>query len=91
MWNLMVSIVPSAANAVRRLVTLIEESTVVHPQQCRISSNDLENSHRVELKLKTVENKTEDSVSPSTSSVLDKVAMTPHARTTQHKAECDKK
>jgi hypothetical protein len=55
-----------------------------------ITTNGIENPHRVELKLKIVENKTEDSVSPSTSSVLDKVAMTPHARTTQHKAECDK-
>jgi hypothetical protein len=87
----MVSIVSSAANAIRRLVTFVERSTEVHPQHCMITNNSIENPHRVELKLKIVENKTEDSVSPSTSSVLDEVAMTPHARTTQHKAECDKK
>jgi hypothetical protein len=70
MWNLMVYIVPSAANAVRGLVTFVEESMEVYPQHCLITKNGIQNSHRVELKLKIVEDKIEDLVSPSTSSVL---------------------
>jgi hypothetical protein len=70
MWNLMVYIVPSAANAVRGLVTFVEESMEVYPQHRMITKNGIQNSHRVELKLKIVEDKIEDLVSPSTSSVL---------------------
>jgi hypothetical protein len=70
MWNLMVYIVPSAANAGRGLVTFVEESMEVYPQHWMITKNGIQDSHRVEPKLKIVEDKIEDLVSPSTSSVL---------------------